>query len=45
MKKLISLLLALSLILSLSVFTINAEDEKLDKSTWKAEAGTPFMKF
>ena len=40
MKKLISLLLAVSFVLSLSVFTINAEDEKLDKSTWKAEASS-----
>ena len=45
MKKLIALLLAVSFILSLGAFSVNAEDVKLDKSTWKAEASSTFANY
>ena len=42
MKKLISLLLTICLILSLGAFSVSAEDAKLDKSGWKIEASSMF---
>ncbi len=40
MKKLISLLLATSLVLSLGAFSVSAEDVKLDKTGWTVEASS-----
>ena len=42
MKKLISLLLTICLILSLGAFSVSAEDAKLDKSGWKIEVSSMF---
>ncbi|MDO5479885.1 MAG: discoidin domain-containing protein [Clostridia bacterium] len=42
MKKLISLLLTICLILSLGAFSVSAEDAKLDKKDWKIEASSSF---